>query len=597
MSFPRTKFLPTVVAFLLWFATGAFAQSCNGILREVYYNIGGSAVANLTSAPNYPARPDEEFIENAFEAPSNFAENYGQRMRALLAPPVTGSYVFWISSDDNSILYLSTDADPAHKTQIAAVTAWTNSRQCTMYPSQKSAAIPLTNGSRYYIEALQKEGGGGDNLAVTWQKPGDPVPANGAAPIPGSVLAPYGLGPPVITVQPANVTVVEYGSATFTVQLSHVLGGAYQWQRNGANIPGATNASYFLAPVALSDSGSAFRCDIVNAYGNTNSATATLTVNPDATRPTLTSVGSLGDPQIVTVVFSEPVQAASATRPGNYTLDSGVTTLAAVFGTDNRTIILTTTPMAVRTTYTLTVNNVRDRATTPNVILPNTQRTFTLDSTPLDISFVRPLPEPIGPSTRHGPVILSEIMYHPTNRVDGKNLEFIELFNSNPYFEDISGFRLTGEVEFTFPSNTVFAARCYLVVAASPADLQSVYGITNVVGGFTNKLSNSSGTLRLRNRQGAILFEVNYSGDPPWPAAADGAGHSLVLARPSLGEKNPNAWAPSDLIGGSPGKPEVIQPAESRVVMINEFLAHTDEPQLDFVELYNRGNQALDISG
>src|SRR5438132_12360296 len=112
MSFPQTKFLRPVVAFLLWFATGALAQTTNGILREVYYNISGSAVANLISAPNFPARPDEEFIETAFEAPSNFADNYGQRMRALLVPPVTGSYLFWIASYDTSVLYLSTDADP-----------------------------------------------------------------------------------------------------------------------------------------------------------------------------------------------------------------------------------------------------------------------------------------------------------------------------------------------------------------------------------------------------------------------------------------------------------------------------------------------------
>ena len=105
-------------------------------------------------------------------------------MRALLVPPVTGNYVFWISSDDNSVLYLSTDADPAHKAQIATVTSWTNSRQWNTYPSQKSASVSLTNGFRYYVEALQKEGGGGDNLAVAWQKPGDPAPANGAAPIP-----------------------------------------------------------------------------------------------------------------------------------------------------------------------------------------------------------------------------------------------------------------------------------------------------------------------------------------------------------------------------------------------------------------------------
>src|SRR5436190_6779633 len=494
MSFPKMKFLRLVMASFLLITVGTFAQS-NGVLREVYYNIGGNAVANLTSAPNYPSRPDEEFIESAFEAPSNFADNYGQRMRALLVPPVTGGYVFWIASDDNSALYLSTDEDSAHKIQIASVASWTGSREWTKEPNQKSAAISLTNGFRYYLEALQKEGTGGDNLAVTWQKPGDPVPANGAAPISGNYLVPYGLGPPIITVQPASVSVVEGGSAAFAVQLSHYLGATFQWRRGGVNLPNETNSSYFVSPVAPSDDGSAFSCSVTNSYGWTNSLEATLMVNADVTPPTLTAVGSLGDPQILTVIFSEPVEAASATDPGNYTIDNGVKALSAAFGTDTRTIILTTTPMVVKTTYTLGVNNVRDRAATPNAVPANTQRTFTLDPTPLDISFVRPAPEPSGPSSRHGPVVISEIMYHPTNRVDGKNLEFIELFNSNPYFEDISGFRLTGDIDFTFPSNTVFAARSYLVVAASPADIQSTYGITNVIGSFTKKLSNGSGTL------------------------------------------------------------------------------------------------------
>src|SRR5437773_842006 len=77
-------------------------------------------------------------------------------------------------------------------------------------------------------------------------------------------------------------------------------------------------------------------------------------------------------------------------------------------------------------TNILIVNNVRARATTPHIILPNSQRSFSLTLSPLDISFL-PLPrEPVSPSThRHG-IVISEVMYHPTNRTDGRNLEFIE---------------------------------------------------------------------------------------------------------------------------------------------------------------------------
>jgi hypothetical protein len=582
----------------LWLActAGALAQS-NGVLREVYYNIAGGAVADLTNAPSFPNNPDETFIESAFEAPSNFADNYGQRMRALLLPPATGSYVFWIATDDNGALFLSQDANPAHKVLIAYESSWVNPRQWNAHPSQKSAPISLTKGGRYYLEALQKEGTGGDNLAVTWQKPGDSPPADGDPPIAGAYLAPYGLGPPVITLQPTSVSVVENGNATFTVQIGQKLGAVYQWRRNGLPVAGATNTLYAISPAALSDSGGQFSCFITNGYGSTNSAAAKLTVTPDVTRPYLTSVSSPGNPQVLTVIFSEPVEPASATNAANYTLNNGATVLSAVFGPDPRMVILSTTPMLAQTSYTLTVSNVRDRAATPNVIAPNSSWTFTLTPNALDISYVRPAPEPIGPASRHGPVIISELMYHPTNRLDGKNLEYVELYNANPYYEDLSGFRLAGQVEFTFPSNTVLAARSYAVLAAAPADLQAVYGIENIMGSYTNRLSQRSGTVQLLNREGGIVFEVTYSGDPPWPAAADGAGHSLVLARPSLGEGNPAAWAASELLGGSPGWGETPWANPWRTVVLNEFLAYSEPPDYNYIELFNYSSAPVDLSG
>ncbi len=574
----------------------AHGQS-SGVVRELYTGIAGGSIPGLTNSANFPSNPTEVFLEAAFEAPSNFSDNYGQRMRALLTPPVSGSYVFWIASDDNSLLYLSTDETPAHKTVIASETSWAGSRQWNWHPSQKSAPVTLAAGSRYYIEALQSEGAGGDNLAVTWQKPGDPAPADGAAPIPGAYLVPYGLGLPVITAQPANASVVEGGTATFQVGLATRLGATYQWRRGGVVIAAATNSWYTISPAGLPQSGSQFSCAITNWYGSTNSATATLTVNPDITLPTLVSASGLGDPQLLILVYSEPVEAASATASANYAISGGIQILAASMGLDTRTVILTTTPMATATNYTLTVNNVRDRAATPNSIAPNTQRSFRVESPPLDISYLRPQPEPLGASSRHGPVVISEIMYHPTNRADGRNLEFVELFNSNPYYEDISGYRLSGDVDFTFPPNTLLQARSFLVVAASLSDLQAVSGVANAVGPYTNKLSNSSGSLRLRNRQDGIMCELSYSSDSPWPAAADGAGPSLVLAWPSLGEGNPAAWAASVRVGGSPGTYEPGTPSGYRTVLINEVLAHTDPPEVDYIEFYNYGSIPIDLAG
>ncbi|HEY2951275.1 MAG TPA: lamin tail domain-containing protein, partial [Verrucomicrobiae bacterium] len=210
--------------------------------------------------------------------------------------------------------------------------------------------------------------------------------------------------------------------------------------------------------------------------------------------------------------------------------------------------------------------------------------------------------EPPGPSSRKTGLVITEIMYHPrpvpglTNR-----LQFIEIFNSKPWDEAIGGFSLDGTIRYTFASNTVLAAGAYLVVARDPGFLQTNYSITNVVGPWvgsaTNGLSIDRGTVLLRNRQGAVLLTVNYSDAPPWPVAADGSGHSIVLARPSYGEDDARAWAESDVIGGSPGlaDPVPVEPLAS--VVINEWMAHTDLPLRDSIELYNHANVAVDLSG
>ena len=155
--------------------------------------------------------------------------------------------------------------------------------------------------------------------------------------------------------------------------------------------------------------------------------------------------------------------------------------------------------------------------------------------------------EPLGPSSRKSGLAITEIMYHPSTRLDGRNLEFVEIFNSNPFFEDISGHKISGNINYTFPPGTLLASGAYLVIAKVPADIQAVYGISNVTGPYTGSLPNNVGTVRVLNKISSVLLEVNYGSTPPWPVAADGTGHSLILARPTYGEDSALAWAASDL--------------------------------------------------
>lgn len=144
----------------------------HGLKRELYSGITGANVTDLTSNAAYPNSPSSVTVLESFETPTNAADNFGERVSGYLVAPATGSYQFWIAADDAGELWLSTDANPANKVKIASVATWTNSREWTKYPSQVSASISLTAGQRYYIEALRKEGTGGDNLGVAWQGPG-----------------------------------------------------------------------------------------------------------------------------------------------------------------------------------------------------------------------------------------------------------------------------------------------------------------------------------------------------------------------------------------------------------------------------------------
>ncbi len=170
-------------------ATPASGGTVGTILREWWEGISGTAVSDLTSNANYPDYPTGSEEITSFEGPMDWAENYGTRIRGYIHPPASGDYTFWIASDDNSELWLSTDTEPANVTIIAYVPSWTNSREWTKYAEQQSSSIPLTGGQKYYIEALQKEGSGGDNLAVAWQGPGITQQV-----IDGSYLSPWWTG-------------------------------------------------------------------------------------------------------------------------------------------------------------------------------------------------------------------------------------------------------------------------------------------------------------------------------------------------------------------------------------------------------------------
>ena len=105
----------------------------------MFYNLGsGTTVADLTNSAKFPGKPDALAAMSSFASATDVADNYGSRVRAYVVPPVSGDYTFFIASDDDSQLRLSTDTNPANATVIASVSGWTDANVWTKYASQTS---------------------------------------------------------------------------------------------------------------------------------------------------------------------------------------------------------------------------------------------------------------------------------------------------------------------------------------------------------------------------------------------------------------------------------------------------------------------------
>ena len=158
-----------------------------GLLREVWNGVHSSDIWALMQDSRYPHNPDSRGLINEFAGPTDVGDNYGTRVRGYIHADVTGDYTFTVTGDNQTKLMLSTDATADKAVAIAELNGWTGVTEFAKYSTQRSRAIRLVAGQRYYVELIHQEGSGGDHFHVYWQTPGNSTRHL----IPGSNLSPY----------------------------------------------------------------------------------------------------------------------------------------------------------------------------------------------------------------------------------------------------------------------------------------------------------------------------------------------------------------------------------------------------------------------
>ncbi|MDG2124485.1 MAG: lamin tail domain-containing protein, partial [Verrucomicrobiales bacterium] len=139
-------------------------------------------------------------------------------------------------------------------------------------------------------------------------------------------------------------------------------------------------------------------------------------------------------------------------------------------------------------------------------------------------------------------VLINEINHDsPDNSVRS---DFVELHNPATGAIDISAWTLGGGISYTFPAETSIAPGGFLVVAKSPATINTLFGFIPL-GPYGGELSSSGDRVILRDNLGNKIDDVDYRAEFPWPVAAAGDGPSMELLNPGLDNDLGSSWRSS----------------------------------------------------
>jgi hypothetical protein len=199
-------------------------------------------------------------------------------------------------------------------------------------------------------------------------------------------------------------------------------------------------------------------------------------------------------------------------------------------------------------------------------------------------------------------VVFTEVMYNPP---PGKP-EFVEILNLTSNRLDLAKWRLRDGVEYTFPAYAPGGSAHFLleyerilVSAADPATTRAAYPdippSVRVFGPWsgTTALDDAGERIFLEDAAGARLCELNYRAGGKWPVAANGTGHSIIVANANRKIDDWRNWQLSPRNGGSPGSSDT--PPSNIGVRLSE--AHFRSSGVDWVELGNLGTSSFNGDG
>ena len=216
--------VPDSVGTILTSATVPFRAFVfsRGLLKYEYFPRLSTSVNALDTTllpdPRFPNSPDWTAFVTAFDSrtifPDDLHNGYGAHISGLFIPAASGNYAFFLRSDDTSRFFLN-PAGPNPMDLLSTPPLLEELTCCRSFSAIGGTNGPMVAGQMYRVEAIYKEGGGGDYLQVASKLETDPAPPDSLSPIPGQQLGlladPAGASV-TITQQPQNYLAVYRGA-------------------------------------------------------------------------------------------------------------------------------------------------------------------------------------------------------------------------------------------------------------------------------------------------------------------------------------------------------------------------------------------------
>jgi len=147
-------------------------------------------------------------------------------------------------------------------------------------------------------------------------------------------------------------------------------------------------------------------------------------------------------------------------------------------------------------------------------------------------------------------IVINEIMFDPSPRVNLPEVEYIEVYNSSANDISIENWKLiVGKKKYNLPSY-ILGSEQYLILTKDA----SVFTNINVLEVKITSLTNSGTTLKLVSNTGDLINQVSYSTSLFSDGSKKDGGWSLELINPKNYCLGGNNWKGStNILGGTPG--------------------------------------------